>query len=283
MLSYKNHIYMIAFAAWKVNENGKKKAPFRLDKCIILRTTEGKQMPYIKSICRAGRTKEIAKYYTRRFQPKGERRNQKTKETTKRQQKVNDRYTVRKLTYLLNENFDATSRYVTFSYKVENRPDMKELKGHVRELLKKMRKAYKEEGRELKYIETAEVGERGAVHIHMVINDIDMRKIERLWKYGYVTSKPLDKSGQYRKLAGYFIKYMQKTRRTAKQVQTKAYNCSRNLKRPVPRKHVMRGSYFTKEIRVPEGWYLDKESVREGITEDGYEFFYYTLVQNWEP
>ena len=63
-------------------------------------------MPYIKSICRAGKTKEIAKYYTRRFHSKGEKRNRKEKVTSKQQQKINDRQLVRKLTYILNENFE---------------------------------------------------------------------------------------------------------------------------------------------------------------------------------
>lgn len=236
-------------------------------------------MPYIKSVCRAGKTKEIAKYYTRRFQPKGEKREPKKKETTEKQHKINDRQLVRKLTRILNENFDDTSRYVTFSYTKENRPDMDRLINQKRELLKKMRKAYKDDGQELKYVETTEVGERGAVHIHMVINDIDMRKIEKLWRYGYVSSKPLDSSGQYRKLAEYFIKYFQKTRNTSAQIQKKAYNCSRNLKRPEPQRRAMRGNRFSKVINIPSGWYLDKESVREGITEDGYEFFYYTLIK----
>lgn len=239
-------------------------------------------MPYIKSTCRAGKTKEIAKYYTRRFQPGGEKRGKKKKEATEQQYKVNDRQLVRKLTYILNANFDGTSRYVTFSYKVKNRPDIEALKRQKRELLKKMRKVYKEERRELKYVEASEVGERGAVHIHMVINDIDMRKIEKLWRYGYVTSKPLDESGQYRKLAEYFIKYFQKTRKTSDQIQSKAYNCSRNLKRPEPQKQIMRGRKFDKEIHVPKGWYLDKESIAEGITADGYEFFYYTLIKSRE-
>lgn len=236
-------------------------------------------MPYIKSICRAGKTKEIAKYYTRRYQPTREKRDTKRKETTESQQKINDRYLVRKLTRILNANFDDSSRYVTFSYRIEDRPDIGGLKSHKRDLLKKMRKVYRDEGRELKYVETAEVGERGALHIHMVINDVDIRKIERLWKYGYVSSKPLDSSGQYRKLAEYFIKYAQKTRKTADKIQSKAYNCSRNLKRPQPRKRIMRGRSFRKEIKVPAGWYLDKESVREGITEEGYEFLYYTLIR----
>lgn len=270
---------MVVSVDRKFNEIRGFKTLLRLDKYIILRTMGVVRMPYIKSICRAGKTKEIEKYYTRRFQPKGEKRNQKTKETTDQQNKINIRQLVKKLTRILNENFDDTSRYITFSYAVKNRPsDMEMLISHRRELLKKLRKVYKEDGLELKYVETMEVGGRGAVHIHMVINDIDMRKIEKLWRHGYVSSKPLDSSGQYRKLAEYFIKYFQRTRNTDEQIQKKAYNCSRNLKRPEPKKRVMYGNRFSKDIQVTKGWYLDKESVREGITEDGYEFFYYTLI-----
>ena len=101
-------------------------------------------------------------------------------------------------------------------------------------------------------MEVAEVGERGAMHIHMIINDIDMRKIEKLWKYGYVSSKPLDETGQYRKIAEYFIKYYQKTRKTTEKIQSKAYNCSRNLKRPEPKKHVMSGMRISKKIEIPK-------------------------------
>ena len=113
----------------------------------------------------------------------------------------------------------------------------------------------------------------------MVINDIDIRKVKGIWKYGFVTAKPLDDTGQYRKLASYFIKYFQKTRHTDKQLQKKAYNCSRNLIRPEPNKRKMLGERFCKDIKVPRGWYLDKGSVEEGITEDGYEYMFYTIVQ----
>ena len=237
-------------------------------------------MPYIRSVCKAGRTKEICKYYTKRYHPRKEKRQPKTKKTTEKQQAINDRYLERKLTQIMNANFDETSWYLTFTYKKEKRPDKELLKVHVRELLKKMRKVYKEEDRELKYIETAEVGERGAVHIHMIINDVDIRKIRKLWEeYGFITTKPLDNSGQYRRLAEYFVKYFQKTRRTDEQIQKKAYNCSRNLVRPKPKKKVINSNRFRNEIKAPKGWYLDKDSVREGVTEDGYEYMYYTLVQ----
>jgi len=236
-------------------------------------------MPYIKSVCRAGRTKEIAKYYTWRYQPERKQRREKLNKTTETQQKINDRQTEQKLTRIMNANFDDSSWYVTFSYTKENRPDSETLKRHKRKLLSDLRKIYKENGLELKYIETAEIGKRGAAHLHMVITDIDIRCVKKLWNYGYVHAIPLDNSGQYRKLASYFIKYYQKTRGTDEQLQKKAYNCSRNLKRPVPEKQIMRGRRFKKDIDIPKGWYLDKGSVYEGVTADGYEYMSYTLVQ----
>lgn len=118
-----------------------------LDKYIILRTMGECRMPYIRSICRAGKTKEIAKYYTRRYRPAGEKRSRKKKETTEQQYKINDRQLVRKLTYILNANFDQTSRYVTFSYKPECRPDLETLKRQKRELLKKMPEGIQRRGK----------------------------------------------------------------------------------------------------------------------------------------
>lgn len=236
-------------------------------------------MPYIKSVCIAGKTKEIEKYYARYAQPLGGSRQVKQNKTTEKQQVVNNRQLIKKLTRILNANFDSTSYYITFSYKEENRPTGQELKSQIRELLKKMRRAYKAERKELKYVETAEKGERGATHIHMVINEIDIRKIVDIWKYGYVSFKPLDKSGQYRKLAAYFIKYFQKTKGTDAQLQKKAYNCSRNLARPEVRKTKMYGRVFKSTIEIPAGWYLDKESYVRGINEYGYEYLSYTLIR----
>lgn len=236
-------------------------------------------MPYIKSVCIAGKTKEVEKYYTRWIQPKGGSRQQRKKETTERQKKVNDRQTVKRLTIIINANFDNKCLYVTFSYTKEQRPDIETLKKHKKELLKKMRREYRKENKELKYIETAEIGERGAVHIHMIVNEINACTLSKLWKYGWIAAKPLDDSGQYRRLAEYFVKYFKKTRGTDEQIQKKAYNCSRNLKRPEPKKTIMKGMRFKTEIEVPKGWYLDKESVRHGINEEGYEFLFYMLIK----
>lgn len=236
-------------------------------------------MPYIKSVCKAGKTMEIEKYYTYRCGPAEGKRRKKVNKTSKMQQEINDRQAVKKLTRILNANFDETSWYITFSYAKDKRPDVETMKNHIRKLLSDMRKVFKQDGKELKYVETAEVGERGAKHFHVVINNIDIRKIAKLWPHGYVSAKPLDSTGQYRKLAEYFMKYYKKTRGTAEQLQKKAYNCSRNLERPEPQKRKIGSRRFKTEIRIPKGWYLDEETKRHGETADGYEYLCYTLIK----
>lgn len=237
-------------------------------------------MPYMKMVCRAGRTKEIAKYYTYWMQPKGRKRSPRMNPTTEQQKKINDRHLVKRLTRLLNANFNGDCWYVTFDYKKECRPkDAEELHEHEQKLLRKLRKVFKKEKLTFRYVWTAEIGKRGGSHIHIVISAIDPRKLRDIWEYGWTTIKPMDRSGQYRKLAEYFIKYFQKTRDTDEQLQKKSYNPSKNLIRPVPKATPMKGNRFSKEIKIPVGWYLDKESLREGITADGYEFIYYTLIK----
>lgn len=237
-------------------------------------------MPYMKMTCRAGRTKEIARFYTYWLQPKGRKRSKRVNPTSERQKKINDRHLVKRLTRLLNANFNGECWYITFDYKKEERPgSVEELHRHEQKLLRDLRKVYKKAGSIFKYVWTAEVGERGGAHIHMVVSPIDIRLLRNIWPYGWTTIKPMEKSGQYRRLAEYFIKYFQKTRKTNEQIQKKSYNPSKNLVRPVAKTKPMKGNTFSREIKVPSGWYLDKDSLREGITEDGYEFIYYTLIK----
>ena len=81
-------------------------------------------------------------------------------------------------------------------------------------LLRGLRKAFKKKGQTAKYIWVAEIGKKGAAHIHMTLNAIEPQILKSLWTKGWVTIKPMDDSGQYRKLANYFIKYSEKTMNT---------------------------------------------------------------------
>lgn len=238
-------------------------------------------MPYKHEICKAGKTKQHTYYYATRTDTKEGSRRGKENRTSEAQKKVNSRLAVKKLTWILNENFDGTSLYVTWSYAKEKRPTGKEeLRTDIDKLLRNIRKEYKAAGNVVKYVWAPEVGERGAMHIHMVLNAIEIKRLKRCWDKGWIDIKPLDDSGQYRKLASYFVKYSEKTMKTCEGLSGKRYNPSKNLKIPQPTKTTVRSkNAYNHTIQIPQGWYLDKESVAEAWHEvTGYMYFTYTLI-----
>ena len=239
-------------------------------------------MPYIKNKCRAGRTVDYEYHYTFRHNDGScIKRNPKEKPTKEAQKKVNRRKAAKEATRTINENFGPDDYYITLTYRIENRPDPEGLKKHIKALLAKMRNIQKKVGRLLKYIWVAEVGKRGATHIHMVVNQINLQAVRDIWKHGYTKVIPLDDTGQYRKLAEYLIKYSNQTEDVLGRTIGKRYNCSRNLVHPKPKTEVIKGrKKIPDSIPVPKGYYLDKDTERRGIHElTGYEFLQYTLIR----
>lgn len=240
-------------------------------------------MPYKKEVCKAGKTKQYTYYYSIRADKKEGSRKAKENKTSEAQKKVNSRQAIKKLTWILNANYDGTSQYITFSYAKDKRPENPAaLRKDVEKLLRGIRAAQKKAGTVAKYVWVPEVGERSAAHVHMCLNHIDTQVLKGLWDKGWITIKPMDDSGQYAKLAAYFVKYSEKTMKTAEGFGGKRYNSSRNLVIPEPEKTTIRSrNAYNHTIQVPSGWYLDKESVREAWHEvTGFMYFTYTLVKN---
>ena len=242
-------------------------------------------MPFYREKCNAGRTRDFEFYYTYRANESGgicKARGKREKPTKEAQRVVNWRKRCKVLTRLLNTNFSGNDYYITFTYRPADRPEgPEELRKQIRNLLDRLRKIQNRAGTELKYIWSAEVGKRGAAHIHMVINEIDIQKVRNTWSCGFIDVKPLDASGQYRKLAEYLIKYSEDTEKNTGAMVGNRYNPSKNLKRPEPkRKIITTRKKIPEAISVPKGWYLDKESERRGIHEfTGYAYLSYTLIK----
>lgn len=240
-------------------------------------------MPYKHEKCKAGKTTQHTYYYSPRSDMKEGSRRRKANETPEAQKKVNSRFSLKRLTWIMNANFDGTSLYITWSYHKLKRPlSVEAFKKDADNLLRGLRRIFKKEGKELKYIWIPERGERGATHIHMVINAIEISKIKSLWDKGYITVKPMDDSGQYRDLAAYFIKYSEKTMKTAEGFGGRRYNSSRNLIIPEPTRRTTRSrNAYNHTIEIPQGHYLDKGSIREAWHEvTGFMYFTYTLIKD---
>ncbi len=240
-------------------------------------------MPYIEEVCVAGKTIEVSKYHSCRWNCKGEKRESRKKTTPECQQKINQRIAGKTLRRLMNANFTDDDYLIEMDFKKENRPSSSiEMQDMMKDFMKKLRKAYKNADAILKYIYVKELGPRGAAHVHMMLsrcNDKNVLDIlKRCWTYGGIHVDPLNTDGQYIKVAEYFIKYADKTIETEGQLYGKRYYASRNLVRPEAKKRVIKNvDTFYENFKNVEGYYLDKESVLHGVTKFGYGYFTYTL------
>ncbi len=242
-------------------------------------------MSFWKRTVIAGKCKEVKKYYSRMHKPK-EKRIKRAKPTREAQEKINIRKQTEQLRWALNCNFQEGDMFVTFSYKKEERPDTYEdLVKQKDKLIKDLRKEYKKQERELKYIYVLETGNKGARHIHMVLESIEPKVIKKCWNRGRINIRLLDGTGQYGKLAAYLVK--EKGRKKKEKYGGKTYSPSRNLKKPIIKKElVWERDFFRTDAKSQKGYYIDKRhdeengGVRKGYTATGYPYMEYILVQN---
>lgn len=239
-------------------------------------------MPYMEERCKAGKTVEIRRYYDYQHHPKGEKRAVKEKPTPERIKKANFKKAKRIITRLANANFKDGDYLFRGDFFKKDITDV-EMQKLIVKFIRKLRVVFEKEGKELKYIYCKEVGKRGGRHIHMLMPKCSLDFIRKCWTYGGIHIDPLYSNGQYKKIAEYFVKYSDKTAENQEEEGRhigKRWYPSQNLIKPVPIKKVISAKRFRREIRVPKGYYLDKDSVENYISEEtGYEYLAYTLIR----
>lgn len=242
-------------------------------------------MPYIKEIIIAGKTIEINKYYTQKYKSKKTVRGPIENNTKEAQLKINNRLAEKKLRLLLNTNFKENDYHLVLNYEKNKRPVTKEDMQHdIKTFLKKLRTEYKKQDKELKYVHVIERGSRGALHHHLVINNIDPKVVTKIWTKGRCNFNPLDSSGQYKQLASYLLKYTNKVIGTEDELSRKRWSSSRNLDKPIVKKEIIKkADSFKTDATIPKkykNYYVDKNSIKAGIHEGtGYMYFSYTLIR----
>lgn len=221
-------------------------------------------MSYTKVTTRTRRGNIIDEYHNAKYGAPGMRREKKKEPTPEQVEKQNQWHREKKVRVRLMEYFEENDYFSTWTYRKAARPpDMEMAKSHFSEAMKKIRKEYKKRGAELRWIRNIEVGTKGAWHIHVVINripDTDLI-LKEAWPHGKIMNQLTYEKGGFRELAA----YMAKTPKTDPRVKEASFSASRNMPVPEPEKKIYHRWKTWKDIKVPAGFYLDKESVREGI------------------
>lgn len=227
---------------------------------------------YYEEICISGSVIEVRRYHSPYNRARGEPRAKKKELTTEEQFKVNERHAEIKLRRLINTNFHAGDYHLVLDYRPEDRPKgKKELRSDFEKFIKKLKRDCRKQDIEIKYIHVYEIGKRGAMHHHLVINKVDTGIIQEAWKKGRIRVSPLDDTGQYSELANYLIKYSSAMMKNKdERLQGKRWSPSRNLEQPkIIKKRIFRNT-FHENPRERKGYYIDKNLSHCFIDSAGY-------------
>ena len=229
-------------------------------------------MSFIQATTRAGKSIILEQYFAPRHGIKGVPVNSPTEDLSEAHEKANLRRSIRELTIKLNANFEGGDYYITLTYEKDKAPSSPDdAKKDRADFLRRLRRLYRKADLNFKYVITTEYGKRGALHHHLVINKgVDTSLLRRAWKKGNLKIVLLEDSGEYSRLASYFLKnrkYWKEHDGSGRQ-----WTGSRNLVRPKTYKKIIRMDTYYDKPKPRKGFYIAPYTEAEGFTKDGYPY-----------
>ena len=226
-------------------------------------------------------SRNITEIYDSLYQGKGKKprlpRQQPTAEDVKRN---NLRMAKAKLRMLIDNNFVEDDYYLTLTFRKQADPD--ECKKAIQKFVRDLRKQYKKQSKELKYIYFAE--EKGHIHFHMLVNrsiELTTNMMRKLWPYGFIKIEYFRGDAEDAiRLAEYHTKERNVFDDTDRQrIFKRTWVKSNNVKQPEEKIKILKATEWKNDVKVPQGYYLDKESYFEGVNNAGYPFRFYRLIK----
>lgn len=198
------------------------------------------------------------------FQPAGKRR-RKCRPTSEIQQRLNQRNAAKKLTRLVRLNFGQDDLALHLTYRPGQEPETAETaRRDLQNYIRRLKKLYRKQGRELKYICATEHGKKtGRVHHHLIVTGgIDRNTLEECWGKGFANSKRLQiEEDGLAALSHYMVK---------DGASYKRWSGSRNLIKPEP---------IVKDNEYNMG---DVEDMRDAIESRNAHAYFEALHPGWE-
>ncbi len=253
-------------------------------------------MAFTIYIYRLGDSIEYEIKHKGRYGAKGEKRAPRQRPTPEQVKKQNQQNKATLVRRLIKLNFSPGDMWTTLKYPKGARPGLEQIQKDIRNFISRLRRAYTSMGEELRYIYRLEIGRRGGVHIHIIVNrsrgrpDTD-KLIQEKWLAGRINCESLYERGGYQELAEYMVKQPDEEARgqlsffpEEERKHFCTYSSSRNLLRPVPEKHIYSHRTLRRLIkdgpRPSEGYYIDKNSIICGVNPyTGMSYYRYTEVR----
>lgn len=250
-------------------------------------------MAYWMDVWRFPNSTEYEYKYAGKYGAKGEKREERKKATPEQIKKQNQLNREKRVRRLIKDNFFPNDLWVTLKYPKGTRKPLAEVKADMKRFRDKMRAEYKVRGQPFKFIYRIEIGERGGIHCHILINRLEGSDgtdilVRKAWDCGSAHYENIYEAGGYKKLANYITKepeeQVEKQLSLFPEEERKElckYSTSRNLKRTEPeRKTYERWTVrklIEQGIKPTPGYYIDPESVHQGVNRyTGLSYLHYT-------
>ena len=239
-------------------------------------------MAYIKKTYRFHGSNEMEFSYKGKYGAKGEKRQKKKKATSEQIRKQNQWNREKRMRRLMKANFVPGDLWCTLKFPRGTRKTVGEVMKDFRNFKDRLKRQYKKQGEELKFIYRMEIGARGGIHIHLLVNRIRGNPdtaliIQEAWKpCGRVHFEPVYSEGLFQDLACYMTKqpdeaveeqlslFPEEDRK--KLIKT---GSSRNLIRPEPEtkeyKHWTMRKILEEGPKPTPGFYIDPDSIVCGV------------------
>lgn len=259
-------------------------------------------MAHRKDVFRYGPDERYIDYeykFKGKYGKKGEKRVPRKKATPEQMKKQNQYNREKLVIRKIRENFTDGDIWATLKFPRGTRISGSDLKKSLGKLFDRLRYRYKKAGKPLKYMYRAEIGERGGVHVHILVSRIGetdtMQILQEQWNLltgGRIHAEPIYREGEYKNLAEYLVKPInaeisgQLTLFGTEEERKlfSSYGCSRNLVVPEKETHVYTKRTVEKLIKdgpkPTPGYYIDRDSIRYGVNPyTGMSYFYYTEIK----
>ena len=221
-------------------------------------------MPYVHRTVVCGETVEHRKMYSSRVHSKEvkPRKRSSEKETSKCQERINERVAEEHLRWLINCNYRYGDYHMVLHY-WDKEITLEQAERDRAAFLRELRKAYAKEGKRLKYIAVLETKHMTNVHHHILLPRFDAQIIAADWTKvtngaGSISFQMLDDRKNHAKLASYLIKESRSTMRRCREqgIRRRRYTCSAGMAKPEIRYQVAKAETWRKEPKARRGMHL---------------------------
>lgn len=236
---------------------------------------------YGRKVWRFLNSNEYEFSYAGNYGAKGEKRQEKKKPTPEQVKKQNQANKENRIRRLIKANFMPSDLWITLKYPKGTRKTIDEAKADFKKFRDKLRYRYKRQDDVLKFIYRIEIGKRGGVHIHILVNRTRSGKgadilVTECWPHRGTHFTPIYEQGGYKELADYIAKPPPEEQADNEEAdKTCYYSTSRNLVRPQPEKKEYKRWMMKKLINQIErgdlakvatkGFYIDPDSIQIGV------------------